>query len=230
MNRKTYHLPFHIPLRRWFLRTTVGLLFRIGGRIRVTGFDNIPRGTPYVAAINHVSIYDPPLVLCLWPEVMEAIGATDVFDRPFQGELLRIYRTVPVHRGEIDRKLIDTMLSILQSGRPLMIAPEGGRSHGKGMRRAKPGIGYILDEAGVPVVPVGLVGTTDDFLKKALSFQRPCLELHVGKPFTLPPVEGRGEARRLARQRNTDFVMQHIAGLVPPDYRGFYADSAINPS
>ena len=230
MDKKAYHLPFQIHLRRWLLRTAVGLLFRIGGRIQVSGFDNIPRGTPYVAAINHVSIYDPPLVLCLWPEVLEAIGAIDVFDKPVQGELLKIYRTIPVHRGEIDRKLIETMLSILQSGRPLMIAPEGGRSHGKGLRRAKPGIGYILDEASVPVIPVGLVGTTDDFLKRALRLRRPFLELHVGKPFMLPPVEGRGEARRLARQRNTDLVMQHIAGLLPHEYRGVYADSAISPA
>jgi len=230
VDKKAYHLPFQIHLRRWLLRTAVGLLFRIGGRIQVSGFDNIPRGTPYVAAINHVSIYDPPLVLCLWPEVLEAIGAIDVFDKPVQGELLKIYRTIPVHRGEIDRKLIETMLSILQSGRPLMIAPEGGRSHGKGLRRAKPGIGYILDEASVPVIPVGLVGTTDDFLKRALRLRRPFLELHVGKPFMLPPVEGRGEARRLARQRNTDLVMQHIAGLLPHEYRGVYADSAISPA
>jgi 1-acyl-sn-glycerol-3-phosphate acyltransferase len=198
--------------------------------VRVSGLENIPRGKPYVAAINHISIYDPPLMLCLWPEALEAVGAVDVFDKPFQGELLRIYRTIPVHRGEIDRQLIDTMLAILRSGHPLMIAPEGGRSHALGMRRAKPGIGYVLDEARVPVVPVGLVGTTDDFLKKALRFQRPLLELRVGKPFTLPPVEGRGEARRLSRQHNADLVMQRIAGLLPIEYRGFYADSAISPA
>ena len=230
MDKKPYHLPFYIRLRRWMLRTSVGLLFRLGGRVQMIGFDNIPRGTPYVTAINHVSIYDPPLVLCMWPEALEAVGAVDVFDKPVQGELLKIYRTIPVHRGEIDRELIDTMLSILRSGHPLMIAPEGTRSHARGMQRAKPGVGYILDEANVPVVPVGLVGTTDDFLKKALHFNRPVLELRVGKPFRLPPVEGRGEARRLSRQRNADLVMQHIAGLLPHEYRGVYADSAISPA
>jgi 1-acyl-sn-glycerol-3-phosphate acyltransferase len=51
--------------------------------------------------------------------------------------------------------------------------------------------------------------------------------LRIGRPFTLPAIEGRGEARREARQRNADLVMQHIAGLLPPEYRGVYADSAI---
>lgn len=49
----------------------------------------------------------------------------------------------------------------------------------------------------------------------------------VGKPFALPQIEGRGAARRLARQRNADLVMQRIAGLPPPEYRGVYSDSGI---
>ena len=121
------------------------------------------------------------------------------------------------------------MLTILQAGRPLMIAPEGGRSHGSGLRRAKAGIGYILDQADVPVVPVALVGTTDDVLRRALRLQRPSLEMRVGKPFRLPPIEGAGTERRAGRQRNTDLVMSRIAGLLPPEYRGAYAASAIIP-
>ena len=103
-----------------------------------------------------------------------------------------------------------------------MIAPEGTRSHAPGMQRAKAGVAYILDEARVPVIPVALVGTTDDVLKRALSFDRPSMEMLVGKPFTLPPIEGSGVARRAARQQHADIVMQHIAALLPPQYRGVY--------
>jgi 1-acyl-sn-glycerol-3-phosphate acyltransferase len=166
-------------------------------------------------------------MLAFWPETLETIGAIDVFDRPFQRELLRLYDTIPVQRDGYDRRLIETILSLLHSGYRVMIAPEGGRSHALAMRRAKPGVGYILTEAGVPVVPVGIMGTTDDFLKRALRFQRPSLELRIGKPFMLPDMQGSGEARRAVRQRNADLVMQHIAGLLPPEYRGVYADTVI---
>jgi 1-acyl-sn-glycerol-3-phosphate acyltransferase len=216
-----------LRLRRPFVKTAVRWLFKSISHIRIVGLDNIPRGQPYVVAINHISLFDPPLVLSLWPEMMEAVGAVDVFDRPFQGDLLRLYGVIPVHRGEYDRVLIDTMLAILRAGRPLMIAPEGGRSHEHGMRRAKPGVGYILDEARVPVVPVGLVGTTDDFLKRAVRFEMPSVEMRIGKPFRLPPIEGTGAVRRAARQRNADIVMQHIAGLLPIADRGVYVGSAI---
>jgi 1-acyl-sn-glycerol-3-phosphate acyltransferase len=230
VNRRKYRVSPGLRLRRTLLRTSVRFLFNILGHIRVSGLEHIPLGTSYVAAVNHISIYDPPLVLCFWPEMLEAIGAVDVFDKPIQGQLLKIYGTLPVHRGEYDRELIETMLAMLRSGYRLMIAPEGGRSHSTAMRRAMPGVGYILDEAHVPVVPIGITGTTDDFLKKGLRGKRPLLEMRIGRPIALPPVEGKGEARRAARQRNADLVMQYIAGLLPPEYRGVYAGSAIEPA
>lgn len=223
MTSTDYHIPLSLRLRRPIIKTAIRWLFKLLGRVQITGLENIPLGQPYVVAINHVSIFDPPLVVALWPEMLEAVGASDVFQKPIQGDLLRIYGVIPVHRGEYDRILIDTMLAILRSGRPLLIAPEGGRSHAPGMRRAKPGVAYILDEARVPVLPVGLVSTTDDFLQRALRFQKPLLEMHIGKPFALSPIEGAGAVRRAARQLNADLIMQHIAALLPPSYRGLYA-------
>ncbi len=226
MTEIAYRIPWWLRLRRPVAKTGIRWLFKLGGRVKVSGLENIPLGTPYVVAINHVSIFDPPLVLSLWPEMLEAVGASNVFDKPLQGNLLKIYGVIPVHRGEYDRVLIETMLAILRSGRPLMIAPEGTRSHAPGMQRAKPGVGYILDEAGVPVLPVGLVSTTKDFIKRALRLQRPLLEMRVGKPFTLPPISGSGAVRRTARQRNADLVMERIADLLPPQYRGVYTNPA----
>ncbi len=230
MNKQEYRVSLGLRLRRSMLKVSVRLVLNLFSRVKITGLENVPRGQAYVVAVNHVSIFDPPLALSFWPEMLEAIGAADVFDRPFQGKLVKLYGTIPVHRGEIDRELIETMLAMLRSGYPLMIAPEGGRSHVAAMRHAKPGIGYILNEARVPILPVGIVGTTTDAAKAALRFRRPLLEIRIGKPIQLPPIEGRGEERRAARQRNADLVMQYIAGLLPPEYRGVYADSAINPT
>jgi 1-acyl-sn-glycerol-3-phosphate acyltransferase len=219
-----------LSLRRSLLRYAVKALFRMLGSVRTDGLENIPLGTAYVAAVNHISIFDPPFLLSFWPETLAAIGAVDVFDKPLQGELLSIYGTTPVHRGQVDRLLIDNMLETLRSGQPLMIAPEGGRSHRPAMRRAKPGIAHVVDAAAVPVVPVGIMGTTDDFLRRSLQLKRPPLEMRIGRPIRLPPLEGRGPARRESRQRNADLVMQHIARLLPPEYSGVYGDSALSPA
>jgi 1-acyl-sn-glycerol-3-phosphate acyltransferase len=226
--------PYRVPLRfrliRPLAKTVFRGLFHILARVKILGKENIPYGKPYVAAMNHVSIFDPPFAAAFWPEMLEIIGAADVFDKPGQGQLLRMYGVIPVHRGDYDRALIERIVRILKSGFPLLIAPEGGRSHVTAMRRAKPGVAYIVERTKVPVVPVGLVGTTEDFWQRARRGERPALEMRIGKPITLPEIPSKGAGRREARQANADLVMHHLAGLLPEEYRGVYADSAILPS
>jgi 1-acyl-sn-glycerol-3-phosphate acyltransferase len=229
--RGEYHLAWW---RRWlarpFLRAALRLLFRTLAPVKITGRKNVLFHKPYIVAFNHVSLFDPPFIGVFWPEQMEAMGAADIWDRPGQNILARMWGGIPVHRGDVDRALFDKVISALRSGYPMLIAPEGGRSHAPGMCQAKPGIAYLVEQTGMPVLPVGIVGTTDDFWHKATKGKRPCLEMRIGEPIQLPLLEGKGEARRAARQRNTDLVMSHIAGLLPEEYRGFYADSAIFPN
>lgn len=224
---KPYVIPLHIQFHRLYLRFGIRTIFNILGRVKVLGRENVPLGKPYVIAMNHISIFDPPLTVCFWPEQPEVIGAADVFEKKGQGTLLSLYGVIPVHRGEYDRALLENILAILKAGRPLVIAPEGGRSHEPAMRRAMPGIGYIIEQAQVPVVPVGLLGTLDDFWQRAKRGEKPPIEMRIGKPIFFPPITEKGAERREARQKNADLVMRHIAGLLPAEYHGVYAGQAI---
>ena len=226
---QTYSVPLRFKITRPFLKTLFRGIFHALARIKITGMDNIPYGKPYVVAMNHVSIFDPPFVAAFWPEQLEIIGAIDVFGKPGQGQLLRLYGVIPVHRGNYDRPLFTKIISMIKAGHPLLIAPEGARSHDTAMRRAKPGIAYIVEKTGAPVVPIGLVGTTEDFWQRARRAEKPPLEMRIGKPITLPPI-ATGSDKHAARQQNADLVMSYLAGLLPEEYRGVYAESAIFPS
>ena len=230
MNAGTYRVPFRFRVSRPLLRAVFRGIFHVLANVRVTGKGNIPYGTPYVAAMNHVSIYDPPFAAAFWPEQLEIIGAADVFDKPGQGQLLKTYGVIPVHRGDYDRTLFARILSAIQAGYPLLMAPEGGRSHVTAMRRALPGIAYIVEQTKVPVIPAALVGTTEDFWQRARRGDRPSLEMRIGKPILLPENTAKGREKHETRQANADLVMRHLAGLLPDDYRGVYADSPILPS
>ena len=222
-----YRVPLRFRIIRPFLKTLFRGIFLGLARIKITGLENIPYGKPYVAAMNHVSIFDPPFAATFWPEDLEIIGAIDVFGKPGQGQLLRLYGVIPVHRGDYDRSLFTRLISILKSGHRLLIAPEGARSHDTAMRRAMPGIAYIVEKTGVPVLPVGIVGTTEDFWQRARRAEKPPLEMRVGHPITLPPITAKGAEKHEARQQNADLVMSYLAGLLPEEYRGVYAGSAI---
>ena len=225
-----YRVPLRFQISRPILKASFRILYRTLGRVTIIGKENIPAGKPCVVAMNHVSIFDPPLAGAFWPGPLEIIGAIDVFEKPFQGQLLRAYGVLPVHRGDYDRPLLTRMVDILKAGYPLLISPEGARSHVPGLKRAKPGVAYLIEKTGVPVVPVALVGTTEDFWQRARRGERPPLEIRIGKPVNLPVITDKGTKRHEARQNNADLVMRHIAGLLPVDYRGVYAESAISPS
>lgn len=225
-----YFVPLRFRLSRPLLRVIFRGIFRVLANIKITGKENVPQGKPYVVAMNHVSIYDPPFIAAFWSRQLEIIGASNVFDKPGQGQLLRMYGVIPVHRGDYDRALFARVIAAIEAGHPLLIAPEGGRSHVTAMRRALPGVAYIVERTKAPVVPVGIVGTTEDFWQRARRGERPTLEMRIGKPITLPEITAKGKERREARQANADLVMRHIAGLLPEEYRGVYADSAILPA
>ena len=228
-----YRVPLRYRIIRFFMKPAFRGIFHLLAKIRILGKENIPYGQPYVVAMNHVSIFDPPLVGAFWPEQLEIIGAADVFDKPGQGLVLKAYGVIPVHRGDYDRALLTKIIHILRSGLPLLIAPEGGRSHVPAMRRAMPGVGYIIEQTSVPVVPAALVGTTEDFWRRARRgwpSWRPSLEMRIGKPIHLPEITVKGSERHQARQHNADLVMRHLAGLLPEEYRGVYADSPIFPA
>jgi 1-acyl-sn-glycerol-3-phosphate acyltransferase len=225
-----YRVPLRFRISRPILKVVFRAIFHLLGRLTITGKENVPIGKPYVVAMNHVSIYDPPLAGAFWPKQLEIIGASDVFEKPGQGQLLRAYGVIPVHRGDYDRVLFTKIISAIRAGYPLLIAPEGGRSRVPGLKRAMPGISYIIEQTDVPVVPLGIVGTTEDFWQRARRGERPPLALHIGKPIILPVITAKGTEKHELRQRNADLVMRYIAGLLPEEYRGVYGGSAILPS
>lgn len=227
--KRPYRPPLYTRFTRPLLKVLIRPVFRLLSDVQVQGVENVPQEGAYIVAANHISIYDPPFILAFWPHILETIGAEDVFHRPGQGQLLRLYGTIPVNRNGYDHELLERMIDLLQQGRRVMIAPEGRRSHRVAMQQARPGIAYLAEKSAAPVIPVGVVGTTPDLWDRMRRGERPRLELRIGRPIHLPPIEAKGEARRLARQENADLVMRYIAGLLPQEYHGYYAGKAIAP-
>ena len=199
------------------------LLFALMGRIKITGRENVPAQGPYMVVFNHVSIYDPPFLVALWPYQIEILGAIEVWSRKGQSFLARLWGAIPIRRAEVHREAIDITLAVLRSNLPLLLSPEGTRSHVPGLQQAKTGVVYIAETTRVPIIPVGLTGTTDDFFQKAVHGSRPVIEMAIGKPFTLPAdLDDPALPPREVRQRKADYIMHQVAELLPPVYRGYY--------
>jgi len=219
-----FRVPVLTKINRYILRGFFRAFFHVLGKVEISGFENIPDHNKYVAIFNHVSLVEVPFIAAFWPTILEIIGGADVWSRPGVSIVVKMWSGVQVNRLGFDRDVFKQVKKIFEADRPLMISPEGTRSHTPGLARGKPGVAYIIDQVDVEVLPVAVVGNTMDFIKKGIRGNRPPIQLIVGEPFKLPDLDGRGEERRINRQKNTDYSMARLAALLPETYRGVYQE------
>jgi 1-acyl-sn-glycerol-3-phosphate acyltransferase len=140
------------------------LLWVSGVRVHVEGLEQIdPRGS-YVFISNHLSYMDTPVALAHIPAQFRFLAKRGLFQIPLLGTHLSRAGHIPVPR-EDPRASVKTMQlaaeKIQQKKISLLIFPEGGRSQDGILRRFKEGGAYIAIRAGVPLVPLVMLGTRD---------------------------------------------------------------------
>lgn len=140
------------------------LLFVGGVKVHVEGLEKIHKDGSYVFVSNHLSYMDTPVVLANIPVQFRFLAKRGLFQIPFMGWHLARAGHIPVPRGDA-RAAVKTMTLAAQivhdRGISLLIFPEGGRSRKGEMRPFMEGAAYIAIRAGVPLVPVGLIGTRE---------------------------------------------------------------------
>jgi len=140
------------------------LLAVSGVRVRVEGLEHIDPNGSYVFVSNHLSYMDTPVVLSHVPGQFRFLAKRGLFQIPLLGTHLSQAGHIPVPRGD-PRAAVKTMQvaaeTIANKRISLLIFPEGGRSHDGKLRPFKEGAVYIAVKAGVPIVPMTLIGTRD---------------------------------------------------------------------
>ena len=133
---------------------------RIGGiRVRVEGLDNIPSGVCIFAA-NHVSNMDPLAFVPAIPRRVSLLAKKQVFRIPILSTAMRLAKLIPVDREdrEAAASSVDIAVQYLKEGLSFAVYPEGTRSRDGRLLPFKKGTFVMAIEAGVPVVPVSIVG------------------------------------------------------------------------
>lgn len=200
----------------------IQFLFDVFTNTTVIGTENVPMEGGFILATNHVSRLDPALAyVVLNRPNMTALVADKYKTYPGINWLVEIFQGIWLDREDADYKALREARNFLRNGGLLGIAPEGTRSHTGSLTEAKTGVAFLADKAGVPIIPIAVWGTEKAF-SELVRFKRANITIVFGKPFKLPPIDRNDRTGSL--KRNTDEIMCHIAAMLPPEYRGVYAD------
>ena len=201
-------------------RFLLRILFFLLTRWRVRGKENVPRKGPVLIVANHMSLIDVPLLAISPGRNVVFMAKKELFHSRCLNYLFHGLGAFPVDRGKLDRKALQQAIQALADGWAFAVFPEGVRSRNAQLQPAFPGSALIALRSGAPVLPVGITGT-EKIKGLASVLRRPKVTVNIGRPFYLPPANGKLTKVELAGF--TDSIMRHIAELLPLEYRGSYA-------
>ena len=123
-------------------------------KYKVNGKENIPEKGPFILCSNHVSNWDPLLLIASQKRNIFYMAKEELFKNKIIGGFLKSIGTFPVSRGSGDRSALDNSIDIINSGEVLGLFIEGTRSKTGEFLRPKSGAGFIALESKCDVLPV----------------------------------------------------------------------------
>lgn len=175
------------------------------------GTENLPQGA-FIVAANHASHLDTGAVVTAFGRrgrELVVMGARDYFfNHKLRGWMFHTFlNVVPFDRTQNMIKGLQLARSVLRSGRPVLIFPEGKRSVTGELQPFKAGIGLLGLELGVPIVPCCIEGSHAALPKGRSIPRRAHIRVTFAPPITMDRYrtqQSHVERRRLYRQIAAD--------------------------
>jgi 1-acyl-sn-glycerol-3-phosphate acyltransferase len=226
------------------MKAIIGPWLHLLWRIQVDGRKNIPKDGPVILAANHQSFCDSFfLPLVVRRRRVTYVAKAEYFESWKTAWFFRAAGQIPMNRsgGDASQRALDTARGVLEAGDVLAIYPEGTRSPDVRLHRGKTGVARLSIGCGVPVIPVGLLGTRDvqptgsmvmrPLRRVTVRFGQPVVYEHdgvrrttgEGGPAAGANAGGRPEPDQDELRALTDALMADIAALSGQEYVDEYA-------
>jgi len=189
----------------WLILATTGV------EVTVEGLERVVPGKTYVFVVNHQSIYDIPVLFWSIPFQLRIIAKESLGSFPVLGPHLKRTGHMLVDRRRPDRSGIFGWASALTAkGLSLVVFPEGTRSRDGRLGKFKGGSILLAMQAGLPIVPISVVGSRHVMKKGELTTRPGHVTLVVHDPIetVANPEPPTAEVRALAEKAR--------ASIAPP--------------
>jgi len=186
-------------------------------KMDVRWHEKMPKG-PVLYAANHPSTTDPVFLHTLFRKPMSIMIHSRVFTIPFLGAYMKKMGHVRVIPGK-GEEVLEEARRTLESGRSVVIFPEGLLSPVNGFHEPRSGVARLALESKVPVVPLGISlkeknckrfpATFEGELDIVAWYLRGPYAITIGKPLLFSGnANDRSQVRTVAQN-----IMQHIRSL-----------------
>ena len=141
------------------LRSIVRFIMKFITDIEVNRIEKLPKGNVIVAA-NHLGRLDTAVLLCIIDREDIIMPVAEKYrNHPLYGAIGRAANAIWLNRFEADYSALRQILTRMEQGGMLVIAPEGTRSKTEALQEGKMGVAFLAAKSGYPVLPVAITGT-----------------------------------------------------------------------
>jgi 1-acyl-sn-glycerol-3-phosphate acyltransferase len=199
----------------WCARTWSTLILRTTGvRVSIAGGEQLDPRRSYVLAANHQSIYDIPILFASIPLQLRIVAKASLGSIPFLGWHLRRTGHLLVNRRNPGADIVEKMRRLVSEAHSLIVFPEGTRSVDGRVGRFKKGPFVVAIDAGLPVVPVSVIGSRHVMTKGRLTVRPGPVQVTIHEPISTAGV-GRPDVVEFA-ERVRRVVLEGIAERPAP--------------
>ena len=198
-------------------------------RPKVTGAGHVPAAGGAILAANHLSVVDSVFLPLMMDRPVTFSAKSEYFAASGPAARLWAWYLRATNQLQMDRDgaraaqaTLEAALALLQAGNLFGIYPEGTRSPDGRLYRGRTGVGWLALKSGLPVIPVGMVGTRRVLPPGSVVPRPGRIEIRVGAPLSFPPEvlsAPPGKARQLIAER----VMTEIQKLTGQEYVHMFA-------
>ena len=203
----------------WVVKAILTPLLRVLYRPWTEGLENIPETGPAIIASNHLSFLDSIFMPLMVPRRVTFLAKSDYFTEPgVKGLLKRMFFTgvgqVPIDRsgGRASQAALSPASTSCARASCWASIPEGTRSPDGRLYRGKVGVARMALEAGVPVIPVAMIGTFEVQPQGKVIPRVKRVGMRFGAPLDFSRYAGLEDDRFvLAEHDRRDHVRAHVA-------------------
>jgi 1-acyl-sn-glycerol-3-phosphate acyltransferase len=184
----------------WVLCRTLSLVV-FGFRAR---FDEpMPRAGGLLVLASHQSHLDPVLLGLASPRRLSNLARSSLFTSRLLGSLITLLDAVPIDREASSLAAMKAIISRLKSGNGVVIFPEGTRTATGRLGEIKGGFALIARKAGVPIMPVAIVGAYTCWPRSRPLPRTGRIRLEFGRLITADQIRSMTDAELLAAYRQS---------------------------